>query len=109
MIAWQKSCELGKVVYKLAGSLPEAERFGLISTLRRTTLTIASHIGYGRGNTQDYAWFLKQARGELYQLDTQLLFAKDFGYIKNDEYERVKEQLDESERVPAGLIRSLGA
>jgi four helix bundle protein len=110
LIAWQKAYALGKGVYSLAGRLPEVERFGLISSLRRLAYSIASHIaaGYGRGNTQDYVWFLKQARGELYQLDTQLMFALDFKYIPKDEYELVKGELDESERVLAGLIRSLG-
>ncbi|MGH7244504.1 MAG: four helix bundle protein [Phycisphaerales bacterium] len=110
LIAWQKAYALGKVIYELAGTLPEAERFGLISSLRRMSVSIASHIanGYGRGVTSDYIWFLKQARGEIYQLDTQLLFARDFKYLTDQAYETVKSQLNESERVLAGLIRSLG-
>lgn len=110
LIAWQKAYALGKSVYKLAGELPESERFGLIASLRRLSYGIASHIaqGYGRGNTGDYLYFLKQARGEIYQLDTQLLFSLDFGYLPTDRYQPVKAQLDESERVLAGLIRSLG-
>ena len=110
LIAWQKAYALGKVVYAIAGTLPEAERFGLMSSLRRMSVSIASHIanGYGRGVTSDYVWFLKQARGEIYQLDTQLLFARDFKYLTEHAYAEVKAQLDESERVLAGLIRSLG-
>lgn len=110
LIAWQKAYALGKRIYAMATRLPEQERFGLITSLRRCAINIASHIaqGYGRGNTQDYVWFLKQSRGEIYQLDTQLLFTLDFEYIKEDEYRDVKQQLDESERVLAGLIRSLG-
>jgi four helix bundle protein len=109
LIAWQKSYSLGKSVYVLAGQLPEVERFGLIASLRRLSVLIASHIaqGYGRCNTTDYIYFLKQARGELYTLDTQLLFALDFKYIAETEYKRVKSELDESEHVLAGLIRSL--
>jgi four helix bundle protein len=110
LIAWQKAYALGKIIYALAGKLPDVERFGLIASLRRLSYSVASHIaqGYGRGNTQDYIWFLKQARGELYMLDTQLLFALDFGYIERNDYESTKLLLDESERVLAGLIRSLG-
>lgn len=47
-------------------------------------------------------------RGDLYQLDTQLLFALDFRYIDEAVYEQVKASLEESERVLAGLIKSLG-
>jgi four helix bundle protein len=110
LIAWQKAYALGKQIYALAGKLPDAERFGLMASLRRLSYSVASHIaqGYGRGNTQDYVWFLKQARGELYMLDTQLLFATDFHYIEQVDYDNAKSSLDESERVLAGLIRSLG-
>ena len=109
LIAWQKAYALGKIVYAVAGKLPDVERFGLMASMRRLSYSVASHIaqGYGRGNTQDYVYFLKQARGEVYMLDTQLMFALDFGYLPKPEYEDVKSALDESERVLAGLIRSL--
>ena len=110
LIAWQRAYELGKQVYRLAGEFPEFERFGLMASVRRLAYGIASHIaqGYGRGNSKDYVCFLKQARGELYQLDTQLMFARDFQYLKIEVYDAVKGALDECERVLAGLIRSLG-
>lgn len=110
LIAWQKAYRLGKSVYLAAGSLPESERFGLTSALRRLSYEIASRIaqGYGRGNTQDYIYFLKQARAEIYKLDTLLLFATDFKHIANELHQTLKSELDECERVLAGLIRSLG-
>src|SRR5688572_2004973 len=110
LIAWQRAFQLGKQVYRIAGEFPELERFGLMTSVRRLAYSIASHIaqGYGRGNSQDYVYFLKQARGELYQLDTQPMFARDFQYLKDESYESVKGSLDECERVLAGLIRSLG-
>lgn len=90
--------------------LPDGERFGLIAQLRRCGIDVASSSarGYGAGNKADYLWFLKSARGELYKLDTQLLFAVEFGYLARNDYDEVKTELDECERVLAGLIRSLG-
>jgi four helix bundle protein len=110
LIAWQKAYAMGKSVYAIAATLPEGERFGLMASLRRLSYSISSHIaqGYGRGSTSEYIWSLKQARGEVYMLDTQLRFALDFKYLDDATYQRVKEQLDETERVLAGLIRSLG-
>ncbi len=110
LIAWQRAFALGKRVYAIAGKLPDYERFGLTAAFRRVAVGIASDVahGYGRGNTQDYVYYLKKARGDLYTLDTQLLFARDFQYVGADEYASLKEQLDETERVLAGLIRSLG-
>ncbi len=109
LIAWQKAYALAKLVYGLASRLPEHERFGLIASIRRTAIAIPSQIaqGYGKGSTSDYLWHLKSARGHLYELDTQLLLCLDFQYITPDEYTPVKALLDETERVLAGLIRSL--
>lgn len=69
---------------------------------------MVSHIamGYGRGNSQDSACFLKQARDELCQWGIPLMFARDYRYLKDETYETAKDSL-ECERVWAGLIRSL--
>jgi four helix bundle protein len=109
LIARQKAFALGVNVHRLAGGLPEGQRFGLTHQLRRGSVSVASNIaeGYGRGSRSDYVRFLKIARGALYELDTQLMFAVEFAYIQRDAYDDVKAQLDEGERVLAGLIRSL--
>lgn len=109
LIAWQRAFSLGKRVYAVGSTFPEHERFGLIASVRRLSTSIASQIaqGYGKGNTHDYVWHLKAARGDLYQLDPQLLFALDFKHLDEIEYQSIKHQLDEAERVLAGLIRSL--
>lgn len=109
LIAWQKAFGLGVQVYKVAQSLPSMESFGLGSQLRRGAISVASNIaeGFGRGSTADYVRFLKVARGSLYELDTQLEFAVELGFAQRSTYTAVKERLDETERVLAGLIRSL--
>jgi four helix bundle protein len=109
LIAWQKAYELTKLVYVLAAKLPDFERFSLVASLRRISVSVPSHIaqGYGRGQTNDYLWHLRSARSELYVLDTQLLLCRDFEYVEQTQYETVKTKLDEAERVLAGLIRSL--
>jgi four helix bundle protein len=109
LIAWQKAFALGLDVYEITTKFPDHERFGLTVQLRRGVVSIASNIaeGYGRGSRLDYVRFLKVARGSLYEIDTQLLFAVQFKYLTQDVYAGVKEKLDESERVLAGLITSL--
>jgi four helix bundle protein len=110
LIAWQRAFRLGLGLHRIAGTLPDGERFGLAAQVRRGATDVASNIaqGYGRGNTADYVWFLKSARSDLYKLDTQLLFSVELGYVKAEQYEGLKSELDECERVLAGLIRSLG-
>ena len=110
LIAWKKAFQLGITVHRMAGTLPDHERYGLVAQLRRVAADIATTIarGYGTGNTADYLWHLKHARGDLYKMDTLLLFALEFTYIDQQQHQPVKTDLDETERVLAGLIRSLG-
>lgn len=109
LVAWQKGCALGVAVQKAIRSFPSEERFGLTAQLRRAATSIASNIaeGYGRGTTADYLRFLRMARGSLYEIDTQLLFSLDFGYLSAEAHESINDQLNECGRVLAGLIRSI--
>ncbi len=81
----------------------------MAAQLRRGAVSVASNVaeGYGRGSKGDYARFLKVARGSLYEIDTQLLFAQRFGYITSDAYEKINTLRAGSERILAGLIRSI--
>ena len=47
------------------------------------------------------------ARGSLYEVDTQLMVARDLGYSLSEPYPQIKAALDECERILAGLIRSV--
>jgi four helix bundle protein len=111
LIAWQKAFALGLDVYVLTKRLPEHEKFGLISQLpiasrcRRDRQQYSG--GYGRQSTADYIRFLRVARGCLYEIDTQLLFAAKLGYVEEKECEPLQDQLNECGRILAGLIRSL--
>lgn len=109
LIAWQRTFHLGLSVYEATHCFPDRERYGLTAQLRRAAISIASNIaeGYGRQGRADYARFLKLARGSLYEVDTQLLFAVELGYLSSMKYEDIKGALDESERVLAGLIKAI--
>jgi len=109
LVVWQKAFSLGLAIYLFSKELPIEERFGLASQLRRGAISIASNIaeGYGRGSRIDYLRFLKIACGAIYELDTQLLFACKLEYLEMNNYNNLKSQLDECERILAGLIRSL--
>lgn len=111
LVAWQLAFAVGCAVQRATQRFPKHEVFGLTSQIRRAGTSVALNIaeGYGRGSRQDYVRFLRVARGSLYELDTALLFASNFGYLADDQYAELKSRLDEAERVLAGLIRSLDA
>ncbi len=109
LVAWQKAFKLGLMIYRLTKRFPQEERFGLTSQLRRASVGVASNIaeGYGRQSRNEYVRFLKIARGSLYEIDTQLLFALELQYASRETFDQTKSLLDECSRVLGGLIRSL--
>jgi four helix bundle protein len=70
--------ELVEAVYKLTDTLPKDEKYGLISQMRRSAVSIPSNIAEGRyrGSRKDYANFLRTAFGSGAELETQLEICK---------------------------------
>ena len=107
LIAWQKAMALAKEVYRATTRMPDSEKFGLTSQMRRAAVSIPSNIaeGHGRQSRTDYIRFLRTARGSLMELQTQLILVEELNFL------RVPPELNalqaETDRVLQALIRSL--
>lgn len=86
LVVWQKAIELSIAVYKLTAGFPNAEKFGLVSQLRRAAVSVASNIaeGYGRSTRSEYLPFLGHARGSICEIQTQLIIAEALGFGRNE-------------------------
>ena len=75
--------ELTDVVYDIVKRFPSDERYALGDQLRRAVVSIPSNIaeGFGRESHADFAHFLAQARGSLFEVDTQLEIAVRRNFI----------------------------
>lgn len=80
---WQKAMDLVEKVYQLTNDMPESEKFGLTSQIRRASVSIPSNIaeGYGRANRGDYRRHLMIANGSLKELETQLILLNRLKYV----------------------------
>jgi four helix bundle protein len=83
---WQHSMNLVADVYRLLKTFPAEEQFALSLQMRRAVVSIPSNIaeGFGRQTHKDFAHFLVQARGSLYEVETQFEIAVRLGYCLND-------------------------
>ncbi|WP_291128573.1 four helix bundle protein [Flavobacterium sp. UBA7682] len=109
LIVWQKSMSLVTLIYKLVLQLPENEKYGLTSQIKRSAISIPSNIaeGYGRNYRKDYSRFLQIARGSLFENQTQLEIAVNLDFIKADDLEEIKELSIEVEKMLNSLIKKL--
>ena len=84
---WQVSMDLVEVVYRLSKGLPDDERFGLTSQIRRAVVSIPANIaeGYGRTHRGDYLRHLSIARGSLMEVETLLTITVRLTYLTREQ------------------------
>ena len=107
---WQRSHQLTLEVYQITASFPSAERFGLISQLRRAAASVPTNIAEGskRQSNQEYSRFLNIAEGSLVETEYLLILSRDLGYVARNSSEAVLNEIDEIERMLSGLRRKVG-
>ena len=100
---------LAKAVYQTTSSFPANEKFGLTSQVNRSVVSIPSNIaeGAGRGSDKEFNQFLNIALGSAFELETQLLLAKAFGFIDENRLNVLLEQLRKIQRMIDGFKKKL--
>lgn len=111
LVVWQKGIDLVQAVYRLTAELPQEERFGLSSQLRRAAVSIPSNIAEGRSRTsrKDFIQFLHIALGSASEVETQLEIVRRLRYGRNVDYNETARLLDEVSRMLVAMIASLKA
>jgi four helix bundle protein len=109
LVVWQKALALAVEIYFLAERFPRAERFGLVTQMRRAAVSVPSNIAEGsaRRTTRDFAAFLHVARGSLAELETQVLLAGQIGYLGEMQLRSTLPKLDEVGRLLTAVIAGL--
>jgi four helix bundle protein len=109
LIAWQKAIALVTEIYSITSAFPQNEIYGLTSQLRRAAVSIPSNIaeGQGRATQGEFIQFLCHARGSLYEVETQVVIARNLRYLTLEQQESVLGALSELGRILNGLIASL--
>jgi len=109
LIAWQKAMQLVTEIYKTTQQFPREEIYGLTSQLRRAAVSIPSNIaeGQARLSKPDFKNFLGHARGSLVEVETQLLIARNLGYLNEAAADELLKQTTEVARILNGLLTSV--
>ncbi len=83
---WKLGIVLAKDVYEVTSHLPESERYGLSSQMRRCACSFSSNVaeGSGRNGSREFYHFLGIAYGSLCELDTQVELAKSLKMISDE-------------------------
>jgi len=107
LYAWKEGHKLVLMTYKVTEKFPTKEIFGLTNQMRRSAISITSNIaeGFSRATAKDKRYFYSIAQGSLTELQNQLLIARDVGYIKGEEFQKIAKQTVAANKLLNGLKR----
>ena len=99
---------LVKMIYIASAQFPGDETFGLRSQMRRCAVSVPSNVaeGQGRATRGEFHQF-GQARGSLYELETQTLLASELGFLSREQRVSLLRETREVGRILNGLMRSI--
>ena len=106
---WQKGMLIVKEIYKVTGSFPQSELYGLVSQMRRCAISIPSNIaeGFNRLHNKEYKQFLYISLGSCAELETQIEIAMDLKYMSKEDKDILLEYIDHESRMLNSLIKKL--
>ena len=106
---WQISIDLVETVYRLSRDWPNHELYGLVSQVRRASVSVPANIaeGAGRRSTGEFIQFVGIARGSLAELETLFVVAGRLGYLDDGVLDHLLSDVAEVGRMLTGLMHSL--
>jgi four helix bundle protein len=106
---WQKSMDLVVEVYRQTNDFPDKEKFGLISQINRSAVSVVSNIaeGAGRNSSKEFNNFLGIALGSSCELETQLIVANRLNYLKVENLNLITNSIDEIQRMLVALKKNI--
>lgn len=109
LVVWWWSMELVAAVCELTDKFPKEGIFGILSQMRRASISIPSNIaeGRGRGTKKEFVQFLRMSFGSGWELETQIEIAKRLSKTERLNYREVDALLSGVIRMLQSMIRKL--
>lgn len=106
---WKNGMDIVDVVYTLADSFPKYEIYALSDQERRAAVSIPSNIAEGSSRTSEieFAHYLEYSIGSCFEVETQMEIAKRRGYITDEQFNGLLNQLQTEERQINQFISKL--
>ncbi len=105
--SWKEGHILVIDIYRATKDFPKEELFGLVSQMRRCSVSITSNIaeGFSRKSFSEKIRFYYISQGSNTELQNQLIISKDIGYINKDKFNKLFQQTIVVQKLINGLIK----
>jgi four helix bundle protein len=93
---WNESKNFTKLIYAITLKFPDSEKFGLISQLRRASVSICSNIAEGtaRNSFKDKAHFTTMAFSSVVEVLNQLILSFELNFITEKDYFKLRQDIE---------------
>jgi len=104
---WKDSRKLVKEVYLLSKTLPDSEKFGLVSQINRCVISIPANIAEGSAkySQKDFVRFLQISLGSAYELESHLILCTDLEFIEPETASPIIKNIQVLQKRIASLIK----
>jgi four helix bundle protein len=105
--AWQVGMDIVELTYRLTADFPDGERYGLVSQMRRASVSVPSNVAEGQavGITKWGLHHISIAIGSSRELETQLEIALRLGFVAPQAAPDLQVGLDRLQKLLYGLRR----
>jgi four helix bundle protein len=105
LLVWQKAHGLVLNIYIATKKYPKEELYGITSQIRRSSASITANIseGCGRKTKTEFSRFLVIALGSVNETENFLLLSKDLGYLTQENFQNLSEQVVEVRKMLLSL------
>lgn len=106
---WQDGLSLVSKSYKLTKTFPKSEIYNLTSQMNRCALSIPSNIAEGSSKSTDkhFRTYLETSLGSAYEWETQLEVARIENYVSEKNFEELKDNIQQIQRMIGAFIDRL--
>lgn len=97
LIIWEKSMKMVKEIYRITENYPTEEKYGLVSQLRRASVSVVSNIAEGeaRRTSAEKRRFYEIACSSTVEIDAQIEISLELGLITSNDIEQLSKLVNE--------------
>ncbi|WP_271784343.1 four helix bundle protein [Aquimarina algiphila] len=106
---WKKSHELCLLIYDVTKQFPNEEKFGIVSQIRRASVSVPTNIseGCGHDSNNEFKRYLRIASGSISEVEYLLILSKDLNYISNEQWSNLSDEVISIKKMLFNLVKAI--
>jgi four helix bundle protein len=100
--------EIASDIHKICLTFPKYETYGLVRQMNRRSVSMPSNIAEGSNrNNRHFEQYLNISLGSSFELQTQLLIARQNSYLSQETTIELENKIIEFQKMTVGFISKL--